>query len=262
MPALDDLGVMHAVRVTPAGAPYAGFELVGPSGRPRSLTAIAQGEGQVLRLTAHDLEARPLPDLMALTRTLPLGRALRSPDTGAVEFVLSGYVGEGLLSSQLNTLLRHIESALDAMDGLAPSPSAPVIATEGEAPLPGLADAAARRGSPVLDGDGVRVEFVMDEWSCHLSAELTRGGWVMVRGAWDRIPSGPSSDADWDTLQRLQNWTAAGRYVLLEDGSLGVEVGTPVLRHDVNRCADWSMSQATLMLQVAAQHLSPAASNG
>lgn len=255
MPALDELGLAYSVRETPDGVPYAGFGLAGSGGRLRSLTAIEQSDGQVLRLTAHGLAEQSLQDLMTVTRRLPVGRALRSPDTGEVEFAMSCYVGEeGLSSSHLGTLLGYVESALHAIDG-SPPPSWPVIEGETDLTLVDLTAPAARRGPPVVHEESVDVDFVMDGSSCHLSAGVRPGGWMVVLATWDGVPPESRSADEWDTLQRLQNWTTAGRYLVLDDGALVVEVGTPALRGDVTRCTDWSMSQATLMLQVAARHL-------
>jgi flagellar basal body rod protein FlgG len=58
------------------------------------------------------------------------------------------------------------------------------------------------------------------------------------------------------TLQRLQLWTRAGRFTVDDTGRLAAEVATPALDDSVEALAEWTVAQATLMLQVAMRHLS------
>ena len=112
--------------------------------------------------------------------------------------------------------------------------------------------------SQYVKGSGLDTVRPWPRWG-RVTAQLRPEGWLEVR-------AGPEPDivvADataFATLDRLQNWTRAGKYLLTEAGSLRIAVLTPLLGQvsgqDPADPIGWSIDQAMVMCQVARRHLS------
>jgi hypothetical protein len=232
---LEELGLRYAVRQTPQGEPYAGLRLATPSGRWLALTLIASLG--TFRVTAHEIAADPGPATVAtLNRALPMARCYAA-DPGTIDLAIDLYTGVEVLSGdQLGGLFSHLDESVTATLGAAADLTLPVMGGPGGVRDADLAGAAGGR----------------------VTAQLRPEGWLEVRAAPE--PDILVADATaFATLDRLQNWTRAGKYLLTEAGSLRIAVLTPLLGHVPGQgSADpigWSIDQATLMGQVARRHL-------
>lgn len=245
--ALDRLRLRYEQRTSARGTPYAGLVLRGPGGGSSSLTVLA--EDGTLRVTAHDVlvpverswraagrrspAAGGSPGTAAATRTLPLARAYRTSE-GTVEVALGCFVGAAPLApEELDRLLQHTTASARCVRDGGPPPGLP--------PFP----APAASGSlPDVDAPWCRVGLVVEP-----------GGWVTATAS--GVPALTTTDhPDGATvLDRLQLWTRAGRYVARPDGTVDVEVRTPVRDDDLGGRVEWTRAQATLMVDVARRHL-------
>jgi hypothetical protein len=256
---LDDLGLLYSTRLTPTGVPYAALQLAAEETEPVSVTVIT--DDGTLRVTAHDLRPQlPMEQLLVVNRRLPLARAYQQPDDGSTELALGIFIGSSQLSSdQVGVLLGHIlESHLIATGRVASSISRPALPRAAVVRNGQLGAAIARRGHTSERSEHeIAVEAGLGENGLRyrLVGSADEPGWILA--AAQHLPSlalpyGPQGLA---TLQRLQLWTRAGRYTLNDHGKLGAEVATPTLSEPVEELAEWTFTQATLMLQVAARHL-------
>jgi hypothetical protein len=253
---LDDLGLSYSTRVTPAGLPYAGFQLSDEETASVPLTLIA--EDATLRLTAHDVQPSfSAEQLLLINRRLPLARAYLQPADGTTEVALSLFLGSSRLSSdQMGVLLGHLLDSYRVVTGQLASPiTRPVLPGTADVRAEQLIAAFARRGDQLLqNGRDVAVEADLGDSGrrCRL-AGWAGTGWVMATAQFLPSPLVPPVLA---TLQRLQLWTRAGRFTVDDTGRLAAEVATPALDDSVEALAEWTVAQATLMLQVAMRHLS------
>ena len=233
--ALDELGLRYAARHTPHGVPDAGLALATEAADDVAVTVLAE-EG-TLRLTAHDVAAPLTPDeLHRGNGRLPLARAYVG-DTGSVEVAIGCFVGhKALRSDTVGDLLAHLvdsrREVLHPGSGLV-LPPMEAVGDPGPVDVPDL-DAA--------------------PW-CRVAATVESDGWITVDAA--HVPDltltrRPDATA---TFDRLQLWTRAGKFVVVDDDAVRVQVRTPVVRDDLAERVGWSTSQATLMLQVGASHL-------
>jgi len=234
--ALERLGLSYARRQTPKGEWYAGLGFAGPTQRPLALTLIASSG--TLRLTAHEVAADPGPvELAAANRALPLARCFVA-EAGLVDVAIDLYTGDEILSSgQLGVLVDHLDQSVAAIGGGFTDLALPEMgATSSALQDVDLVAAAAGR----------------------LTLVLRPGGWLEARA----LPSEGIVVADaaaFATLDRLQNWTRAGKYLLSVDGSLNIAVLTPVLGNSrTDKHAGplgWTIDQAMVMVEVARRHL-------
>jgi hypothetical protein len=232
---LEELGLRYAVRQTPRGERYAGLRLATPSGRWLALTLIASLG--TFRVTAHEIAADPGPaSVAALNRALPMARCYVA-NPGTIDLVIGLYTGAEVLSGdQLGGLLSHLDQSVTATLGGLADLTLPVMGEPGAARDVDLTAAAAGR----------------------VTTRLRPEGWLEVRAAPE--PDIVVADATaFATLDRLQNWATAGKYLLTEAGSLRIAVLTPLLGQvsgqDPADPIGWSIDQATLMYQVARRHL-------
>lgn len=263
--ALDALGLHYDRRQSERGVPYAGFRLVRPTGKSTSVTMIA--EQGVCRLTAHGLApAGAGPDPRAAVRAgarLPLGAAYRSPDDGTLELAVGFWLGEGgdlapLDPAVAGRMLDYLTDASLALSGAGAVPVRPAFTTPPAGndalreQLHSLGHAVDRSG----DFTRFRVTFA-DGATGDIGLRETPDGWAeAVAGLMPavRLSSGPSDDK---TLQRLQRWTTAGRFVLADDrDTLRAQVHTPYLGAALPSLL-WSASQAAAMLAAVHRHLGP-----
>lgn len=252
---LDDLGLSYSTRTTGAGLPYAGFQLADEVTPPVALTLIA--EEATLRLTAHNLAPnQPAEQLLPINRRLSLARAFRQPADGTTEVALSLFLGSSQLSpDQMGVLIGHLIDSCRVVTGQPALPlDRPILPATAEVRAEQLIAAIARRGSQLSrNGRGVTVETDLggSGQKCHLTGRAGTG-WVLATA---QLLASPPLPAALATLQRLQLWTRAGRYTVDDTGRLGAEVATPALNDSVEELAEWTVAQATLMLQVAVHHL-------
>lgn len=233
---LEELGLSFAVRQTPQGERYAGLRLATPSGRWLALTLIASLG--TFRVTAHEIAADPGPaSVAAMNRALPLARCYAAKP-GTIDLAIGLYTGVEVLSGdQLGVLLSQLDQSVTATLGGLADLTLPVMGEPGAAQDVDLAAAAAGR----------------------VTAQLRPEGWLEVLAAPE--PDVVVADATaFATLDRLQNWTRAGKYLLTEAGSLRIAVLTPLLGHvsgqDPADPIGWSIDQAMVMCQVARRHMS------
>lgn len=227
--ALDDLRLGYAVRFTPRGVPYAGLTLASGPDAVDAVPVTALAEDGTLRLTAHDLGGDVPPDVLRAA-DLPLARAYLG-ESGTPEVALGVLVGHAPLPSDVvGDLLAHLVDSRRALR----DPSAGLV-------LPPVRPVAPPPRLPTLDGV---------PW-CRGTVAVEPDGWVVVEAT--HVPDLRLDGRD-DVLDRLQLWTRAGQY-LLDDGTVRVRVRTPVVADDLDERVAWTVSQATLMLQVARDHL-------
>jgi hypothetical protein len=258
--ALDELGLSYSSRLTPQGAPYAGLQLAVEETPLVPVTVTA--ENGTLRLTAHDLRPRlPMEQMLVVNRRLPLARTYQSPDDGSAELALSIYIGSSQLSAdQMGVLFGHLlESHLVATGQVGSAISRPALPGTAVVRAEHLAAAIIRRGhGSERSGQEIAIETDLGETELRyqLRSWVDNAGWILAAADYlpgQALPTRPQGLA---TLQRLQLWTRAGRYTVDDHGQLGAEVATPALSEPVEALAEWTFAQATLMLQVAARHLS------
>ena len=261
--ALDALGLQYDRRQSDRGVPYAGFRLVRPTGESTSVTMIA--EQGVCRLTSHGLApAGRGPSAREAVRAgarLPLGAAYRSPDDGTLELAVGFWLGEGgeLASMEpavVGRMLDYLANASLALSGAGAVPVRPAF-SPAPAGIEALREHLQSLGH-VVDRSGSFTRFRVtfsDGATGDIGLRETSDGWAeAVAGL---VPAvGLSSDPrDEETLQRLQRWTTAGRFVLADDqDTLRAEVHTPYLANALPSLM-WSASQAAAMLAAAHRHL-------
>ena len=235
--ALESLGLRFAIRQTPQGDRYAGLRIATPSGRWLALTVIASRG--TLRVTAHDVRPDPGPDVVAaINRALPLARGYVA-DPGSLDLVIGIFAGGAVLTvGQLGTLFDHLDQSVTT-----------ALGGEGDLGLPALATA---RADVAIDA--LQTLDLSATPGCRMETGVHPEGWFRVGATpvpYRVLDSAPALA----TLNRLQNWTRAGKYVLTEATALRISVLTPLLSEDVTGLIGWSVDQATLMCQVAVRHL-------
>lgn len=229
---LGELGLSYAIRQTPRGEQYAGLRVSTPSGRWLALTLIASLG--TFRVTAHQIAADPGPaNLAALNRRLPLARCYAA-EPGTIDLAIGLYTGTEVLSGdQLGSLLSQLDQSVTATLG-------------------GLADLTL----PVMGGpDSAGDIDLASVAAAGVTTQVHPEGWLEVRATPERDIVAADATA-FATLDRLQNWTRAGKYMLTEAGSLRIAVLTPLLGQDLADPIGWSIDQAIVMCQVAHRHLS------
>jgi len=256
-PVLDDVGVTYTTRSSQRGVPYAAFRSILES---TELAVTVISVDGTLRLTAHSLGRMPTEQLATVNRRLPLARVYQSPDGVGTELALSFFIDSAQLSGhQVSMLICHLHESQQIVAGQSHSTvSLPDLAPLSVIDVQRVADAVTRRGKNVERSERVvsgEAELGENSMHCRLLADVVEPGWIIVRAHYlpsQTLPSGPLALA---TLQRLQAWTTAGRYTVDETGTLGAEVATPGLGVHIQGLADWTLAQATLMLQAAARNL-------
>jgi hypothetical protein len=261
--ALDALGLQYDTRQSERGVPYAGFRLIRPSGEATSVTMIV--EQGVCRLTAHGIApAGRGPDAREAVRAgarLPLGAAYRSPDDGTLELAVGFWLGEGgefarLEPSIAGQMLDYLADATRALVGAGAAPVRPAFSQ------PAAGVAALRKHLQSLghvvdcSGDFTRFRVTFSDGAAgDVGLRETSDGWAeAVAGLVPAVGLGSDPRRE-ETLQRLQRWTTAGRFVIAGDGNtLRAEVHTPYLGSALPSLT-WSASQAAAMLWAAHRHL-------
>jgi hypothetical protein len=226
---LDELAVRYATRLTDRSEPYAGLQIDDGHGGDVSLTVLLL-DG-TLRLTAHDVVSDLDEDAINfVNRSLPLVRAFRG-DSESVELGIGTYwAGRIPGADDLGMLIGHLAAAQRWVRHGGDPPDLPLLDSR-------------RNGG----GLSAAHDDVLERY--HVSASVA-GGWVSVRASRLRPMTLTTS---WSrTVDRLQSWTRAGKYVVSIDKELFAESVNVAADADVGQ---WSVSQVTLMLQVAERHL-------
>lgn len=260
--ALDSAGIAYNKRDSSRGVPYAGFKWCqNPTMGESAITAII--EENVLRLSVYGVNVRAEPAILSKSaRPLPLGSVYVSPDDGGVEISLGLYIGDiAELSLVLHLLLDYLDKSRCWLEGRAGGRLACPD-------MPRLSSIPSRNGqdiAPYLIGyrhqpspieNGAKVTFKLNEQlSLQLEVRERPDAWFVADSRY-----APAAQIAWGQpelllLQKLQRWAAAGRFILEDSGDLRAEVLTPNLGQPPKELIAWTISQSTLMLQVAARHL-------
>ena len=253
--ALDALGLEFARRVSRRGTPYAAFRFVQDSG-DAAITALA--EHDVLRLTSHGIDTSF--DALEIVRAgarLPLGAAYRSAGDGSAELSVGLFMGEAVLSKAiLSPLLQYLVRATRALQTDDASVLRPAIGDVTQPSQIDIRGALQRFGHQVTeDAAGFRITLPLTPTAQGSIALSEDAGLIVGRASYvpDRqLPQNPDAV---QTVQRLQEWTAAGRFRLDDTLTLSAEVMTPLLGDAPEHRLVWTASQCAAMLQTAARHL-------
>jgi hypothetical protein len=155
-----------------------------------------------------------------------------------MELALGCFAGAtGLRADRLSDLISHLADSQRA-----------VRQADATLALPSM-------GTPDSPGPFALPELAEVDW-CRATVAVEPNGWIVAEAA--LVPDldlTARADAA-AVLDRMQEWTRAGKYVVTPAGQVRVEVRTPVLDEDFTGRVAWTTSQATLMLQVGARQLS------
>jgi hypothetical protein len=260
---LDDLGLAYDRRTSARGVPYAGFRLVGT---PDSAGAAARSgaavtaivEHGVFRLTSHGIDtAASAIEIVRAGARLPLGAAYRSPDDGSAELSVAVFIGEATLSSAIvSRLLDYLVVASAALSKGDAPPARPTLA-DADRSAADIRAALSELGHQLTpEGDGYRMAVPLGEaLACSIVVRADAAGWISASANYVPEQQLPPGEDAMRTLQKLQRWAAAGRFVLDETTRLRADVATPLLGYAASRSILWTVSQSVAMLQTAARHL-------
>lgn len=253
---LHELGFEYARRLSARGVPYAAFRIVGVPGTAETgVTAI--GEHGVFRLTSHRIDTAA--DALALVRIgarFPLGAAYRSPADGSAELSVSVFVGDAALTREIvSPLLDYLVEASAALGTGGAAPRRPVMTDETAVPAVDIRAALATYGHQLTpQGHGFRMAVPLSpHLGCSIVLRDEADAWLSASASYvpeQRLPAGEPALGE---LQKLQRWTAAGRFVLDDTLLLRAEVMTPFLGQVTAAAVVWTASQCAAMLQTAAR---------
>jgi hypothetical protein len=192
---------------------------------------------------------------------LPLGAAYRNPDDGTLELAVGFWLGEGgelasLEPAVAGRMLDYLADASLALSSAGAVPARPAF-SQPPAGIDALREHLQSLGHVVdRSGDFMRFRVTFSDGAVgDVGLRETSDGWAEAVGGLVPAAALGSDPRDGQTLQRLQRWTTAGRFVFADNrDTLRVEVHTPYLGSALPSLT-WSASQAAAMLWAAHRHL-------